>query len=136
MTFLSCYTQLVTTFQYVIREVLHGFISPGTGTLLGNPRGTLMKQRRTRPYGGIIWRNMDKIWGKCGQDLGPILATHMRPILHIGNWQPTWEPYEAGGQKPYGPHMGCSYLPHIVVQMGPMCGPCLCASWVHLKIVF
>ena len=88
---------------------------------------------RQKPYGALKGRNMGKIWGKCGQDLGPILATHMRPILHIGNWQPTWEPYEAGGQKPYGPHMGCS---HIVVQMGPMCGPCLCANWVHLKIVF
>ena len=23
----------------------------------------------------------------------------------MGNGQPTWEPYKAGGQKPYGPHM-------------------------------
>ena len=40
---------------------------------------------RQKPYGALKGRNMGKIWGKCGQDLGPILATHMRPILHIGN---------------------------------------------------
>jgi len=32
------------------------------------------------------------------------------------------DPYETGGQKPYGPHMGCSYGAHIVAQMGPRCG--------------
>jgi len=78
-------------------------------------------------YEALKGRNMGKIGGKYGQDLGPILATHMRPILHIGNPHGThmkhvdkncmgpiraelwaryvetvcriWDPYEAGGQK-------------------------------------
>ena len=138
---------------------------------IGQPTWAPYETGGQKRYGALKGKNMGKIWGKCGQDLGPIWATHMRPILHIGNphgthmkqvdkncmgpiwaelwarsvetvcriWdpygQPTWEPYEAGGQKPYGPHMGCSYLPHIVVQMRPMWGPCLCSSWIHLKIV-
>ena len=56
---------------------------------MGNQRGTLLKQadqHRTAPY----WAEM---WAISGENVGRI-----------------WDPYENGGQKPYGPiwvaHMG------------------------------
>ena len=64
---------------------------------MGNQRGTLLKQadqHRTAPYWAEMWaisgENVGRIWDPCGE--------------------PTWDPYENGGQKPYGPiwvaHMG------------------------------
>ena len=85
---------------------------------MGNQRGTLLKQadqHRTGPYWAEMWaisgENVGRIWDPCGE--------------------PTWDPYENGGQKPYGLLIwalySCPYGSHV--------GPRFCASWVHLKIV-
>ena len=71
---------------------------------IGQPTWDPYETGGQKLYGALKGRNMGKIWGKYGQDLGPILATHMRPILHIGNphgthmkqvrWTKTvWGPY-------------------------------------------
>ena len=85
---------------------------------MGNQRGTLLKQadqHRTGPYWAemlaISGENVGRIWDPYGE--------------------PTWDPYETGGQKPYGPHMGCSYS----YPDGSHVGPCFWANWVHIKIV-
>jgi len=88
------------------------------GPQLGNQRGTLLKQadqHRTGPYWAemlaISEENVGRIWDPYGE--------------------PTWDPYENGGQKPYGLLIwalySCPYGSHV--------GPRFCASWVHLKIV-
>ena len=59
---------------------------------------------------GKIWENVGNIWDPYGQ--------------------PAWDPCGTGGQNTHGAQMGCPDGPHIVAQMGPMRGPCLCASWV------
>ena len=74
---------------------------PGSGTLLGNPRGTLMKQADKNRTGLL----KAEIWARSGEDVGRIWDPNE---THIAYWQPTWDPYETGGQKPYGPHMDCS----------------------------
>ena len=40
------------------------------------------------------------MWAGSGTHIG---TTHE---THTAYWQPTWDPYEAGGQKLYGAHMG------------------------------
>ena len=67
---------------------------------------------------------------KCGQYLGKMWA---EAGTHMGNPHSTWDPYETGGQKPYGPHMGCSYGAHIVAQMGPMWGHVFVLTWFISK---
>ena len=89
---------------------------------LGNPRGTLLKQSD---------QNLPGPTGqKCGQYLGKMWA---EAVTHMWNPHSTWDPYETGGQKPYGPHMSCSYVAHIVVQMGPMWGHVFVLTWFISK---
>ena len=52
---------------------------------IGHPTWDSYETGGQKPYGALKGRKIGMIWGKCGQDLGPILAPHMRPILHIGN---------------------------------------------------
>ena len=52
---------------------------------IGHPTWDSYETGGQKPYGALKGRKIGTIWGKCGQDLGPILAPHMRPILHIGN---------------------------------------------------
>ena len=37
--------------------------------------------------------------------------------IRIAHWQPTWDPYETGGQKLYGEYMGGT--------VGKICGNCV-----------
>ena len=62
---------------------------------IGQPMWDSYETGGPKPYQALLGRNVGKIWEKCGQDLGPIWATHM-------------------GQKLYGPH--------IVVQVCVLTG--------------
>ena len=89
------------------QEVVQRSISPGTLTLLGNPRGTLMKQADINRTGLI----KAEMWARSG---GSVVNSHE---THIAYWQPTWAPYVTGGQKLYGVHMGGT--------VGKICGNCV-----------
>ena len=79
----SCNVQLGTLFQYMILRAMFHFAR--IRDPIGQPTWDPYETGGQKLYGALKGRNMGKIWGKYGQDLGPILATHMRPILHIGN---------------------------------------------------
>ena len=73
---------------------------------LGNPRGTLLKQADQKVPGPT--------GQKCGQYLGKMWA---EAGTHMWNPHSTWDPYETGGQKLYGAHMGGT--------VGKICGNCV-----------
>ena len=52
-----------------------------------------------------------EMWARSGGNVGNSHETH------IVYWQPTWDPYETGGEKLYGVHMGRT--------VGKICGNCV-----------
>ena len=78
---------------------------------MGNPHGTHVKQvDKTRM--GPIWVEM---WARSGENAGNMLDPY---------GQPTWDPYETGGQTTYGAHMG-----ENVGQIWGKCGQYLGPIW-------